>query len=142
MIAFKHTALINAPVERVFSFVADPKRIPEWRDDVPGVSHMNGGPGVGMTFTEEVHFMGTKQLHMKIVEFVPNEKIVIEAEGGMPMLPTQTFTFAPEGTGTRLTISVVMKTSGFFTMMELVLPSQLKKIWERYFVSLDQLIIG
>ena len=139
MIAFKHSALINAPVEKVFSIVADPGRIPEWRDDVPGVSEVSGGAGKGMTFTEEVHFMGTKQLHMKITEFVPNQKLVIEAQGGMPMLPTQTFTFVPEGTGTRLTISVVMKTSGFFTMMEFMLPAQLKRILEKYFVRLDQL---
>ena len=140
MISFTHTALISAPVEKVFSIVADPKRIPEWRDDVPGISHVSGEAKVGTSFTEEVHFMGTKELQMKIIEFVPNNKLVIEAQGGMPMLPTQTFTFAPEGSGTRLTISVVMKTSGFFTMMEFVLPAQLKKIWERYFMTLDTIL--
>lgn len=140
MIAFKHTALIDASVEEVFSIVADPKRIPEWRDDVPGVSRVSGKPGAGMTFNEEVHFMGTKELQMKVTEYVPNQKLVIEAQGGMPTLPTQTFTFAPEGTGTRLTISVVMKTSGFFSMMEFMLPAQMKKIWERYFLKLQELV--
>jgi hypothetical protein len=33
-----------------------------------------------------------------------------------------------------------MKTSGFFTMMEFMLPGQLKKIWGKYFVSLDLLL--
>jgi len=139
MIGFKHTALIDAPVAKVFSIVADPRRIPEWRDDVPGVSQVSGKAGAGMTFNEEVHFMGNKELQMKITEYVPEEKLVIEAQGGMPMLPTQTFTFTPEGTGTRLTISVAMKTSGFFTMMEFMLPAQLKKIWERYLLNLQEL---
>ena len=84
--------------------------------------------------------MGTKQLLMKVTEFVPNKKLVIEAQSGMPMLPTQTFTFTPEGNGTRINLSVVMKTSGFFTMMEFMLPAQLKKIWEKYFVDLDRLV--
>jgi uncharacterized protein YndB with AHSA1/START domain len=142
MIAFKHSALINAPVEKVFTVVSDPRKIPEWRKDVPGVSEVNGETKVGMTFTEEVHLMGTKRLEMKVTELIPNQKLVIEAQGGMPMLPTQTFTFTPDGSGTRLTISVVMKTSGFFTMMEFMLPAQLKKLWEKYFISLDQLLAG
>ncbi len=98
MIAFKHTAVINAPVEKVFSAVADPKKIPQGRNDVPGVSHVSGETKVGTTFVEEVHRMGTKQLLMKVTEFVPNKRLVIEAQSGMPMLPTQTFTFTPEGT--------------------------------------------
>ena len=142
MIAFKHSALIHAPVAKVFGIVADPSKIPQWRDDVPGVSEISGETKVGSTFTEDVHFMGSKRLVMKVIELVPDQRLVIEAQSGMPMLPTQTFTFAPEGSGTRLTISVVMKTSGFLTMMEFMLPAQLKKIWERYFDALDKLVGG
>lgn len=77
---------------------------------------------------------------MKVTEFIPNKKLVIEAQSGMPMLPVQSFTFTPEGKKTRIDLSVVMRTSGFFSMMEFMLPAQLKKIWERYFENLDQLM--
>jgi hypothetical protein len=84
--------------------------------------------------------MGTKQLSMKVTEIVPNKKLVIEAQSRMPMLPTQSFTFTAVGNTTRIDLSVVMKTSGFFSMMEFMLPAQLKKIWGRYFVNLDQML--
>ena len=47
MIAFKHSALINAPLQKVFSVVADPKKIPQWRSDVPSVSRVSGETKVG-----------------------------------------------------------------------------------------------
>ncbi len=56
------------------------------------------------------------------------------------MLPMQSFIYTPEGNKTRIDLSVEMRTSGFFSMMEFMLPAQLKKIWERYFVNLDQLM--
>jgi uncharacterized protein YndB with AHSA1/START domain len=140
MITFKQSGIINAPVEKVFSVVSDPKRIPEWRNDVPGISDISGEMKVGTTFVEEVHFMGTKQLLMKVTEYIPNKKLVIEAQSGMPMLPTQSFTFTLEGNKTRIDLSVIMRTSGFFRMMEFMLPAQLKKIWGRYFINLDQLL--
>lgn len=140
MITFKPSGIINAPVEKVFSVVSDPKRIPEWRTDVPRITDISGGMKVGTTFVEEVHFMGNKQLLMKVTEFIPNKKLVIEAQSGMSMLPLQTFVFVPEGNTTHLEVSVIMKTSGFFTMMEFMLPGQLKKIWKKYFINLDQLL--
>ena len=86
--------------------------------------------------------MGDKHLLMKVTEFVRNQKLTIEAQSGMAMLPTQTFVFSAEGTGTRIDLSVVMRTSGFFSMMEFVLPAQMKKIWEKYFANLDRLLAG
>jgi uncharacterized protein YndB with AHSA1/START domain len=140
MISFKQSALINAPLEKVFALVSDPKRIPEWRSDVPGVAEISGETKIGTTFIEEVHFMGTKRLLMKVTNYVPNQKLVIEAQSGMTMLPAQTFIFSAEGNKTRIDLSVIMKTSGFFSMMEFALPAQLKKIWEKYFHDLDQLL--
>lgn len=140
MISFKQSAVINAPVEKVFAVVADPNKIPDWRNGVPGVSQISGEARTGATFLEEVHMMGTHRLMMKVTDFVPNKKIVIEAQSGMPMLPAQSFTFTAEGTKTRIDLSVLMKTSGFLTMMEFMLPAEMKKTWEQYFVNLDRLV--
>jgi uncharacterized protein YndB with AHSA1/START domain len=140
MITFKQSGIINAPVEKVFALVSDPKKIPEWRTDVLRITDISGETKVGTTFVEEVHFMGSKHLLMKVTEHIPNKKLVIEAQSGMPMLPVQSFTFTAEGNKTRIDLSVVMRTSGFFSMMEFMLPAQLKKIWEKYFINLNQLL--
>jgi hypothetical protein len=75
-----------------------------------------------------------------VTEIVPNKKLVIEAQSGMPMLPMQSFTFTPEANKTRIEFSVAMRRSGFFSMMEFMSPAELKKTWERYFENLDRLV--
>ncbi|HMC97986.1 MAG TPA: SRPBCC family protein [Flavobacteriales bacterium] len=139
MFNFQHTGILHAAPDKVFAVISDPRRIPEWRKDVPGIGKINGS-GTGMTFVEEVHFMGRKELLMKVTEHVPGSRLVIEAQGGMKLLPTQTFELAPEGQGTRLRLSVMMRTSGFFRLMEPMLPGKLKKIWVSYFEELDRLV--
>jgi uncharacterized protein YndB with AHSA1/START domain len=140
MITFKQTGTVDAPVEKVFSIVADFKRIPEWRTDVPGISQINGGATAGATFLEEVQFMGRKQLLMKVIEVVPNRKLVIEAQSGMSLLPTQSFTFTNEAGKTRVDLTVNMKVSGLFRLMQPMLPPKLKKVWANYFVNLNSLV--
>ena len=88
MPSFSQTAFINASPEKVFAAISDPAQIPKWRTDVPGISDING-TGSGTTFTEDVNFMGKKKLHMKVTTFEPNKRIVISAQGGMSILPTQ-----------------------------------------------------
>jgi len=133
MITFEQVGKINAPIETVFAYISDISKIPEWRTDVPRVSHLSGPPAVGSTFSEEVNFMGKKQLLMKVVEFIPNRKLVIEAQSGMALLPTQSFTFVPDGAGTKVHLQVTMRTSGLFKLMKSSLTVQLKKTWAKYF---------
>jgi len=140
MVTFNQSATINAPVEKVFAYIADPQKIPEWRKDVPGISRVSGMPSVGTTFYEDVNFMGKKKLLMKITEFIPNKRIVIEAQSGMPLLPTQEFTFTRQGNKTNVDLAVIMKVSGFFILMQPMLPMQLKKIWAGYFQNLNQIL--
>jgi len=82
--------------------------------------------------------MGKKQLLMKVIEFVPNQKLVIEAQSGMALLPTQSFTFVSKDGGTEVRLQVTMRTSGLFRLMEPILAGQLKKIWAKYFENVSQ----
>jgi carbon monoxide dehydrogenase subunit G len=143
MVHFSQSATIHAPVEKVFAYVADPARIPEWRKDVPGISAISGAPGRDITFLEGVNFMGKKSdLRMRIADYDPNTKLTIKAESGMKLLPTQSFLFTPVGEDTRIDLSVDMQVSGFFRLMAFMLPGQLKKIWSGYFKNLDERLKG
>jgi uncharacterized protein YndB with AHSA1/START domain len=140
MIHFNQSATFNAAVEKVFGIISDPKQIPQWRTDVPAITQISGETKVGTTFLEEVHFMGTKQLLMKVTEFIPNNTIVIEAQSGMSMLPKQQFKFSSNGNTTLVELNVTMKVSGVFKLMAFLLPSKLKKIWAQYFENLNKLL--
>jgi len=140
MFTFKQVGLIDAPVEKVFAVVSDFSQIPRWRKDVPGITQISGATAIGTSFLEEVNFMGKKQLLMKVIDFVPNQRLVIEAQHGMNLLPTQSFLFIAEGNKTRIDLTVVMRVSGLFKLMQFILPAQLKKTWTGYFVNLNDLV--
>jgi len=140
MFTFSQVGLIDAPIEKVFAVVSDFSKIQEWRNDVPRITQISGATAIGTTFLEEVNFMGKKQLLMKVVDFVPNKKLVIEAQSGMDLLPTQSFIFSPEGNKTRIDLTVLMRVSGVFKLMQFMLPAQLKKTWTKYFINLNDLV--
>jgi uncharacterized protein YndB with AHSA1/START domain len=140
MLTFTQVGRIDAPIEKIFAVVSDFSKIPQWRKDVPGITQISGPTNIGTTFLEEVHFMGKKQLLMKVTDFVPNQKLVIEAQRGMDLLPTQSFLFSTEGNQTRIDLTVVMRVSGFFKLMQFMLPAQLKKTWAAYFANLNNLV--
>ena len=140
MLTFTQVGRIDAPLENVFAIVSDFSKIPLWRKDVPRITQISGPTHLGTTFLEEVHFMGKKQLLMKVIEFVPNQKLVIEAQRGMALLPTQSFLFSTEGNQTRIELTVMMKVSGVFRLMQFMLPAQLKKTWSQYFSNLNNLV--
>ncbi|MEP7233831.1 MAG: SRPBCC family protein [Ignavibacteriota bacterium] len=133
---FSQSAVIHAPVEKLFAILSDPSQIPSWRNDVPGISNIKGS-GNGTTFTEDVNFMGKKKLQMKITEYKPGKKLTITAEGGMSILPTQSFTLSPTTEGTHLTLDVDLKITGPLKIMAPLFPAQFKKIWAKYFVNLN-----
>jgi uncharacterized protein YndB with AHSA1/START domain len=139
-ISFKHSGVIQAPAEKVFAVLANPAQIPLWRKDVPSIGQISGETKEGTTFKEEVQLMGKKQLLMKVISYQPNNKLVIEAQSGMPLLPTQYFTLTAEGEHTLLDLVVHMKVSGFFILMKFLLPIQLKRIWVGYFKDLNLLV--
>ena len=140
MFAFKQVGLIDAPIEKVFAVISDFAVIPKWRTDVPGITQISGTTAIGTTFLEEVHFMGKKQLLMKVVDFVPNQRIVIEAQEGMSLLPSQSFLLTVDGKRTRIDLTVTMQVSGLFKLMQGLLAPRLSKIWAGYFVNLNNFV--
>lgn len=81
MPAFERQITINAPVGKVFGYLADFSRHPEWaahRLEIQQTSE--GAVTVGSTFASVGHEMGQHRAKVTISEFVPNSKIVYEAD--------------------------------------------------------------
>lgn len=103
-----HTARvrINAPVEKVFDHVRDPRHFltafPRSSDLVTGTVTMAPDGGVGTTYEwtdrmlgVHVSGRGTRE------EYVVNNRIIDRSSTG----PVWTWTFEPDGTGTALTLT-------------------------------------
>lgn len=95
---------IDVPVDRVFGYVDDPEKTPEWLPSMMEV-HDVSGRGVG-AHHEWTYKMVGFALHGEslIVAHVPNERRVMRTKGGIESL--WTFVLEPHQDGTRLDVTV------------------------------------
>ena len=95
---------INAPLEKVFSYVGDPMNQLE---QLPGMTDVReiAGEGVGRRFSWTYKMMGMSfKGKTEVIDYVSNERYVIRSTGGIQS--TWTWTFQPETSGTLLSLTV------------------------------------
>ncbi len=98
---------INAPVERVFSFIADePERMPDWWPPMELQERVTPPPtDVGSVSRYVYNMMGVKiKGEHRVEEMSRNRRLVVKTTSGIDS--KFDFSFEPEGDGTRLTIKV------------------------------------
>jgi uncharacterized membrane protein len=106
--------LIAAPVATVASFAADPSNVPTWYKNITSVEWLSPKPvQLGSNIAFVAHFMGrTLRYVYEIVEFVPNERLVMRtAEGPFPM--ETTYSWAARGEETMMTLRNRGEPKGF-----------------------------
>ncbi|HEX2281237.1 MAG TPA: SRPBCC family protein [Thermomicrobiales bacterium] len=97
------SVVIDSPPERVFAFISDIQRQPDWIAAVQGVSNLSPGPlHVGSTFRLSLAFMGkTAEADQEITRLDPDRAITQTTTSGP--IPTEvTMTLEPSGSGTLL----------------------------------------
>lgn len=95
---------INAPVEKVFSYVTDPRNELEYIPSITDIRDITG-QGVGQRFGWTYKMMGIPlKGEDEVTEYVPNQRYVQKSTGGI--VSTWTWTFQPEAGGTRLSLVV------------------------------------
>jgi uncharacterized protein YndB with AHSA1/START domain len=104
MPAFQKETTVNAPVETVFSYLADFSRHREWTQHPVQIEQTTpGSVGAGTTFTSRNRFLGRELAdRLKVTEFAPNERLVYEADGDTGGF-RHIFRVAPANGGTRVT---------------------------------------
>jgi len=95
---------ISAPVEKVFAYVTDPTKGPEWLVGWTEVTDVTGS-GVGQHYHWKYSMLGVPlRGETTVSEQVPNERSVTDSKGGITS--TFTFTFAPHEGGTKLDVEI------------------------------------
>ena len=95
------TVVIDAPVEKVFAYLTDLSKYPEWMDADETISNIQG-QGLGTTYDWEIA-LGTTVFRGKtlIVDYIENRKLVNKSWGDVKA--TNTYLFMPENGKTRFT---------------------------------------
>jgi hypothetical protein len=98
-------AVIQRPVDEVAAYAADPTHAPAWYANIESVEWETEPPvQVGSRMAFVARFLGRRLAYTyEVVDLVPGERLVMRtAEGPFPM--ETTYTWVPEGTGTRMTL--------------------------------------
>ena len=101
----ERTITINAPVEKVFSYIDEPTNLLEIWPSMVEVKDVQRLPKGGTSFRfvykmAGIRFEGTSE----DIEYVANERIVTKTKGGIEAI--YTWTFQPEDGGTKMTVEV------------------------------------
>jgi uncharacterized membrane protein len=93
MIKIERTATINAPIEKVFEYVAEPTNLPEIWPSMIEVKDVKHSPQhVGDTFHWTYKMVGMRfEGDTKTTEYVPNERLVTQSTGAIPSTFVYTF---------------------------------------------------
>lgn len=104
MVKGEANIFINAPVEKVFGFLLETEKLPEWMPLLVEVYDIQG-KGVGQTYKWTYKFMGIKfEGTNEIIELLENMKTVTKSKAGIDSI--WTFTLEKEGVGTKVDLLV------------------------------------
>jgi uncharacterized protein YndB with AHSA1/START domain len=131
--------VINAPQEKVFSYLADITKHGEWGNPSQKleVKKTSDGPiGQGATFQSVGQQFGRQDDTVTIKEYAPNRRVVYESQGKAGLI-RHSFDIEPSGSGVEVTKSFEALKAGFPFALFLpiasmfVLPGALKSDLER-----------
>jgi uncharacterized protein YndB with AHSA1/START domain len=104
---------IDVPIERVFSYVTDPRNLADWHQGVSDVRDVSGAPGGGQRFTFTAHFLGKRLTAThEVTDFEPNSLFAWRAVSG-PYRGAQSFRFEPTGDGTVVILNLAVQDLNF-----------------------------
>ncbi len=136
---------INAPAEKVFSYVADISKHGEWGNpsEKLQVERTSAGPiGQGSTFKSVGQQFGTQNDTVTITEYAPNQRVAYESQGKAGHI-RHSFDITPSGSGVQVTKSFDVVKAGFpFVIFQpivkaFILPGALKSDLERIKVKVE-----
>ena len=105
MVKIKRTVHIDAPVDKVFDFAADPENLPEIWPSMIKVENVERSETKGYEY-DWVYKMAGMQFHghSHTTKFVPNDLVVAENEEGIPS--KFIWDYHPENDGTEIELDV------------------------------------
>jgi len=103
--SIKKSIIINAPLNKIFDYIANPEHSPEWVVNLTGIENISPKiPSIGQTWNWEYNMLGIKFRGRTIVTELSPQRYVRQTEGGIAS--TCAFTFKAENGGTRVDLEI------------------------------------
>jgi hypothetical protein len=140
MFTVEVAGVIDLPRSEVFDYVADFRNAPGWQAGLVAVHFEDGLFPEGRRVVEVHRFMGMLIVAVgELVDWQPLDEFTVR--GGPRLLRVESrYRFAPEGTGTRVSIGVTMRPRGPMRLLEPTLRRRLRRRLAPAFAELVELI--
>ena len=111
--------VINCPPDKVFAYLADIARGPEWQAELLEAQQTSSGPvGLGTTIREVRRLLGRNlETAFTITEYEPDFRLGFESTSG-PIPMRGHYSLEGTGDGTKVTLAVEAELTGVFKMTE------------------------
>lgn len=136
--------VIEAPVEQISAYAANPDNAPAWYVNIKSAKRLTEGEwGLGAQVAFTAQFMGRKlEYTYEVVEWEPRHKLVMRtADGPFPMETTYTWEAIDAGK-TRMTLRNAGKPSGFSSLMAPFMARMMRKATTRDLALLKKILEG
>jgi len=140
MIKHEVTIHLNRPVEQVFAFLADTRKVSSWQSSLIELEQLTEGPLRAGSRFREVRRTGPRQseIQAEITDFEANKRFATKTIT-KPQV-TVSYSFEGEDGGTRLNYKFVMLTSGMMRLLEPLIAGSIKKDTDLDFQSLKRIL--
>ena len=140
MLKFSADLKVNRPVEKVFAWLTDPNNQGKFDKSSLKMEALTPGPWQTGTQFRELRDLGGRKTEVlsEIADLEPNRRFVIRSKTGPIWLGT--WTFGPEGAGTRLHWTGELTMSGFARLLEPLIGKQMRSQITQQFAQLPHLI--
>jgi uncharacterized membrane protein len=132
--------VIARPCEEVAAYAGDPSNAPQWYANIASVRWQTPPPvGVGSRLDFVARFLGrTLAYTYEVVEHDPRHLVMRTAQGPFPM--ETTYTWQPDGSGTRMTLRNRGEPAGFATVTAPVMAAAMRRANRKDLARLKQLL--
>ena len=126
MASFENTVTIRRPVEDVFAFLADFENVPKWNHAIVETTKVSPSPvRVGTTYRQTRSAPSSGEEAFEVTVFEPTSRL--QVQGGLgPFTARVSYLLEPTGSGTRLTNTVDLESSGLLTLVAPLATSRIK----------------
>jgi hypothetical protein len=131
---------IARPCEQVAAYAGDPANAPEWYANITSVRWQTPPPvGVGSRLDFVARFLGrTLAYTYEVVEHDSRHMVMRTAQGPFPM--ETTYTWEPDGSGTRMTLRNRGEPAGFASVTAPVMAAAMRRANRKDLARLKQLL--